>query len=346
MSVVERCYARLKDKGPSAPFWLGLSIATGYLLIRCAFDGFYLALWGFPNGFDPLWRNPNWWTEIVNATLIGYIPASLLIARSGIDRDFHQLRSWLTRNRANVDEIRAAASRPAGLLGRAFKLGGLVAGFALAITDPSLSAGTEPSLTNPAFVLPILRTPLMGWLGLVFIVADLNASRTYLHAGRHFIEVDLLDVQSLAPFARRGLRSALMWVTFSIILSLFWLGENTASRPNFSIFITVLVMATVAFIVPLIGVHNNIVSAKRLQLNSLRDEIRVERAALGKPSDQHQPSPRLANLIAYHQLIGQAREWPIDAANLLRFFMYLLIGLGSWLGGAVVERLLDSTLGA
>ena len=29
--------------------------------------------------------------------------------------------------------------------------------------------------------------------------------------------------------------------------------------------------------------------------------------------------------------------------DLLRFFMYLLIGLGSWLGGAVVERLLDTT---
>jgi hypothetical protein len=53
----------------------------------------------------------------------------------------------------------------------------------------------------------------------------------------------------------------------------------------------------------------------------------------------------LANLIAYHQLIARVREWPIDFANLLRFFLYLFIGLGSWLGGAIVERLLDSTLG-
>ena len=55
---------------------------------------------------------------------------------------------------------------------------------------------------------------------------------------------------------------------------------------------------------------------------------------------------RLANLIAYYQLIDRTREWPIGAANLFRFFMYLLIGLGSWPGAAVVERLLDSTLGA
>ncbi len=62
-------------------------------------------------------------------------------------------------------------------------------------------------------------------------------------------------------------------------------------------------------------------------------------------SDENLSSPRLADLIAYHQLIDRTREWPIDAANLLKFFMYLLIGLGSWLGGALVERFLDSRLG-
>lgn len=133
---------------------------------------------------------------------------------------------------------------------------------------------------------------------------------------------------------------------FSIIFSLFWLGENTAARQNPALIVTVLTMATAAFIVPLLGVHKNIQSAKRLELTRLRDEIRVERAGvIDELSDERPTSPRLANLIAYHQLIDRTREWPIDAANLLRFIMYLIIGLGSWLGGALVERLLDSTLG-
>ena len=106
-------------------------------------------------------------------------------------------------------------------------------------------------------------------------------------------------------------------------------------------------MATAAFIVPLIGVHYNILSEKKSQLDRLRNEIRIEKAAvIDKLSVENPASPRLANLISYYQLIGGTREWPIDAANLLRFFMYLLIGLGSWLGGAIVERLLDRTLGA
>ena len=347
MSVAEvHWVTRLVDKGVWAPFWLGLSIAIGYLLIRCAFDGFFLATWGFPHGFNPLWRSDIWWPEIVNATLLGYIPAALVIARRGIDRDLSQLRPWLPRSDAEVDDIHAAATGPTGLAGRAFKLSGLVGGFVLVFVDPSLPHGVEPSLTNPVFMWPILWVPVFGWFICSLIVSDLNATRAYLRVGRNLIEVDLLDVQSLSPFARRGLRSALTWVLFSVIFSLFWLGEDTASRQNPLLLAIVLAMATAAFVLPLIGVHNNIRSVKRLELDRLRDEIRIERATVTNKLSDENASPRLANLIAYYELIHRAREWPIDAANLLRFFMYLLIGLGSWLGGAVVERLLERTLGA
>jgi hypothetical protein len=299
-----------------------------------------------PVGFYPLWQSV-WWPEIVNATLLGYVPAALVIARRGIDRDLSQLRPRLPSSDAEIADLRAAAIRTSGFAGRAFKLGGIVSGFVFVFIDPSISLGAEPSLTNPAFVWALIRMPVLSWMICTLIVSDLNATRTYFHIGRNLIEVDLLDVQSLSSFARRGLRSALMWVIFSIILSLFWLGEGVASPHNFHLLVALLTMATVAFVVPLVGVHHRILSVKRLELDRLRDEIRVERAAVVDGlSDENPASPRLANLIAYQQLIDRTREWPIDAANLLRFFVYLLIGLGSWLGGAVVERLLDRTLGA
>ena len=129
-----------------------------------------------------------------------------------------------------------------------------------------------------------------------------------------------------------------------MILSLFWIGDGTASSQNFALLVILLGMAIGAFVAPLLGVHNNIVAVKRTELAHLLEEIREE-ASSALPEEEH-PNPRLANLIAYYQLIDKAREWPIDAINLLRFFMYLLIGLGSWLGGALVERLLDLTLPA
>ena len=73
--------ARLDGKGSWTALLLGTSITIGFLLLRCVFDCVFLATWGFPDGLEPLWRSDIWWPEIVNATLIGYLPAVLLIAR-------------------------------------------------------------------------------------------------------------------------------------------------------------------------------------------------------------------------------------------------------------------------
>jgi hypothetical protein len=334
----------LKLKGSSAPYWLWLAVTVGLLLIRCTFDAIFLATWGFPEGTVPLWLSDVWWSELVNAGLIGFVPAALVIAHRGIERDLNQLQPFFLNSNASAGDIFATATRPAGYLGKTFKLGGIILGILYVFIDPSLTMGAEQSLSNPAFLWPLLRTPLFVWLIFTLIVADLNATRTYLHMGRNLIRVDLLDVQSLSPFARRGLRSSFTWIVCSIIFSLFWVGD-TASRQNLSLFVTLLLMATGAFVFPLIGVRDKILLVKHQELERLRGEIRVERETLnsGKSTDSP-PGPRLANLIAYYQLIEQAREWPIDGANLLRFFMYLLIGLGSWLGSAIVERLLDNSL--
>ena len=39
----------------------------------------------------PLCQTAVWWPELVNGVLLGYIPAVILIAHRGIDRDFSQL---------------------------------------------------------------------------------------------------------------------------------------------------------------------------------------------------------------------------------------------------------------
>ena len=53
---------------------------------------------------------------------------------------------------------------------------------------------------------------------------------------------------------------------------------------------------------------------------------------------------RLPGLLAYKHEIESVREWPFDAPTLIRFFLYVAIPLGSWVGGALVERLLGAAL--
>jgi hypothetical protein len=49
-------------------------------------------------------------------------------------------------------------------------------------------------------------------------------------------------------------------------------------------------------------------------------------------------------LIAYRALIAAVHDWPFDAPALLRFALIAALGVFSWLGGAVVERLLAVVL--
>jgi hypothetical protein len=48
--------------------------------------------------------------------------------------------------------------------------------------------------------------------------------------------------------------------------------------------------------------------------------------------------------VFYEGRIASVPEWPFDTPTIARFGLYLLIPLGSWLGGALVERLLVDLL--
>ncbi len=53
---------------------------------------------------------------------------------------------------------------------------------------------------------------------------------------------------------------------------------------------------------------------------------------------------RLTDLLAYKTQIESTPEWPFDSSTLLRFALYLLIPVGSMVGGALVERIVDMVL--
>ncbi len=53
---------------------------------------------------------------------------------------------------------------------------------------------------------------------------------------------------------------------------------------------------------------------------------------------------RLPALLALRQSVEGVREWPFDVPTLVRFALYLAIGLASWTGSALVERLLGLAL--
>ena len=95
-------------------------------------------------------------------------------------------------------------------------------------------------------------------------------------------------------------------------------------------------------VLPVRGVQHRIHRAKLAALANLDSELRRARdAALG--GEERTGGP-LADLLAYRSYIESVREWPFDTSTFARFGLYLLIPVGSWIGGAFVERLVSALL--
>jgi hypothetical protein len=154
-------------------------------------------------------------------------------------------------------------------------------------------------------------------------------------------QVDLLRPERLARFARRGLRAAFFWIGGSSIASIVFVNQQFSWLTGLALGAAVS-MGTIAFLLPVRLLHFRIRAAKELELERVREAIERDRNALLKDSCEGGVVPtRMAGLLAYEHRIASVHEWPIDTPEVIRFGLLLLLGFGSWLGGAVVGHLVD-----
>jgi hypothetical protein len=99
---------------------------------------------------------------------------------------------------------------------------------------------------------------------------------------------------------------------------------------------------TIGLVVSILPHHRLIRDAKRGELDWCRDALIRERTKLREGGAERS---RIEEIVAYREVVEGVSTWPADSSTFLRFSLYLLIPLGSWAGGAIVERLIDSLLG-
>jgi hypothetical protein len=138
----------------------------------------------------------------------------------------------------------------------------------------------------------------------------------------------------------------LLYAIGTAVFSLFWLSPSTAGSANFALLILLLVLATAALVLPVRGVHRSIRRAKQAELDWVRRAIRADLAALRAPEAKRsgEAAARLPALLDAEARVQSVREWPFDLSTLVRFTLYVMVGIGSWLGAALVERLLGAAL--
>lgn len=157
--------------------------------------------------------------------------------------------------------------------------------------------------------------------------------------------LDLLDRSALAPFSRLGLRHAFYWAGGSSLASLLALDLERVG-PLFGIIAVTLALSTRAFLRPAQAIRRRIAQTKRGELARVRTQIdRAKERALGAGAPDDPGASDLPGLLAWEARLLEVSEWPFDTGTRVRFAAVVLLAVGSWLGGAVVERVLGLVLG-
>jgi hypothetical protein len=107
-----------------------------------------------------------------------------------------------------------------------------------------------------------------------------------------------------------------------------------------------LTWTAVSLLLLLRGVRECIRREKEAEIARVNAAIRGDETALADSAiGARRGDLGLGELLAYRAFVESVPEWLLDAPTRTRLFLYVAIPLGSWLGGALVERLLDAILG-
>jgi hypothetical protein len=276
---------------------------------------------------------------VMITTLAAYAPASRYYLLKRAARDRAELRSLLGPGSAAV--IDAPARWPPSWVGWWFLALGPLVGFAID-RDPGLyfRSGYWSVGSVWTWTLGLFTAWCLGRL----IVATVAVSRQFQAIAARLPEVDLLDRRWLAPFVRQGLYSALLW----LLVPALW-AVNLGDAPFLYVVppITGLCLAfgTVALLLPTRGVRRRLHEAKECELSLVHAALRGDEAAFsGSLLAARDERPSVADLVAWARYVSELSTSPFNPASRLRFMLYLALPLGSWLGGALVEWLVDRAL--
>lgn len=331
-----RVFDRLPLSLPVTGTLIGLvhffSIAALGLALSPTLAGEYLG-WGSGYGLV---------NDIVHSVVVGYMTAAGYYGLREAVRDFLSLEPALSCGEDEFGRMLADLSR----VHRApLYIAGAVAflwGFSIPLVGTSW-AGTEPPALGSAlmtlrqieeivFVFFIFRT-----LALEFIAAFFFAS-----VARRFARIELVDLQRVAPFSRRALRGVLVVMVFMAILSLLVAIDPDPTTSMIGVIGSSLA-AVALFVIPLLPLQRRIQAEKSSELTRIGAAIRREKEA--SVADDEDWAPR-ADLMVYKQQIEQVSSWTFNTPTVVRFALYVSLGIGSWVGAAFVERSLGTLLGS
>ncbi len=334
---------RLASLLPLSPLAMGVSLSAvliAVLLSLHALSGF--PIWIVDAAGDPSLGNAAH-AQIVFALLLGYTVVAGRYLPVAIFRDLQESGRGDPSVDVERDELQILRY-PVEVITRSRYAGcvGMLAGLALHVELNRRIIG-DAAPWYPETIWALIVTALLGWLLARSAYFTVSGAGRAMRDPRIDAEIDLMDLRPHYVEGRIGLRLSLVWIVGSSIVSLLLLHPQVGlSIIPISMMVAGFAIAVAALVLPVRGVQQRIHRAKLAALANLDSELRRARdAAL---SGGERAGGPLADLLAYRSYIESVREWPFDNSTFARFGLYLLIPVGSWIGGAFVERVVSALL--
>jgi hypothetical protein len=275
------------------------------------------------------------WDPVVYSLYFAWIPLALIVFVRGTARDAADLAPALSLDPASL----RASVFPAGSRALAWSvplaLGVAGIDWLVMVREGALDLA-------PAEITFFAVREVVVCIGIFGVLAwAAGAARSLSHAAQAHARPDLLNTRSLAPLARCGTRMLLFWVLMiSLSLPVMFANSGISAQGLLivgGLAVLMLVLAVAALLIPTWGARQAVRRAKAEELDRVREQIRNARKA--------RDDSRLPGLLAWEERIDSVSEWPIDAGSLRLTGLYVLIPVLSWVGGALVERVVDAVVG-
>jgi len=226
------------------------------------------------------------------------------------------------------DAVRTTALTPdTARLSRATIIGVIMGGLLCWTVLPV----SPPVQTWPTYIWFCAVTVLISVLFARGVTLTRGAARGMREMiGGHLV-VDLLRIDRLSVIGRSAARGALVWFVICAVVCLFFIGGRIDSFTLVLLF-GCAAMGVWIFVATMETVRRKIRAAKAVELERVRREIDVARAA---------PGETLQGLLAYEARIMAVHEWPFDQTTLMRVGASALILTVPWFGQAVAAFVVE-----
>ncbi len=337
---------RVYDAIPVATTWIGVMLAVALSALFLAVEA-WLGRTAILLEGDLLGHSGEALLTLLLCALLAYLCSATISAVREAPRAAGLVRHLLEGSDRELGALEVeAGNRPR----RALLVAGIVGVF-LALLAPFLETGQETWspydwwMWTPESTWHRILAPWIGWWVGQLVAVMLIDSRRHSALARRIAAIDLLDLRPLLPFTRLGLSNALRVIGIAAIFSFLLIDVARYGVMVLVMAGITMASATTVLLLPVRGVHLRIRAAKLEELERVNRAIHGDAEALQESALAHREvTPSLADLVAYRTLVDSAREWPFDASTFRRFGLYLMIPLGSWMGGALAEQLVGALL--